>query len=129
ARSPLRAAGPRQLCRDRAADARRPAEAEGLSGRVRRLRRDGRGIAETGSRAACWGARPGRSSAALPAMTTAAPEAIAAHPLLRRLRSELERLYGDRLERVRLYGSRARGDARPDSDWDVAVILEDYDGR
>jgi predicted nucleotidyltransferase len=50
-------------------------------------------------------------------------------PILRRLKAELERLYGDRLERVLLYGSRARGDARPDSDWDVAVFLRGYDGR
>jgi predicted nucleotidyltransferase len=42
-------------------------------------------------------------------------------PILRRLKGELERLYGDRLERVLLFGSRARGDARPDSDWDVAA--------
>ena len=43
-------------------------------------------------------------------------------------RLELERLYGPRLERIILFGSRARGDARPDSDWDVAVVLRDYDG-
>src|SRR4051812_10373578 len=53
----------------------------------------------------------------------------AAEPVLRRLKSELERRYGDRLERVLLFGSRARGDARPDSDWDVAVFLRGYDGN
>src|SRR3712207_9411507 len=37
--------------------------------------------------------------------------------------------YGDRLERVVLYGSRARGDARPDSDYDVAVFLRDIADR
>ena len=35
----------------------------------------------------------------------------------------LEELYGENLERVVLFGSRARGDARPDSDYDVAVFL------
>ncbi|HET6468715.1 MAG TPA: nucleotidyltransferase domain-containing protein [Geminicoccaceae bacterium] len=60
----------------------------------------------------------------MPATTTPP----ARHPLLRRLRAELERLYGPRLDRVLLYGSRARGEAREDSDWDVAVILKDYDG-
>ena len=33
--------------------------------------------------------------------------------------------YGSRLHSIVLFGSRARGDARPDSDADVAVLLED----
>ena len=44
-------------------------------------------------------------------------------PTLKRFRQALGRLYGNRLERVVLYGSRARSDARPDSDYDVAVFL------
>lgn len=39
----------------------------------------------------------------------------------------LRRHYGVRLVDVLLFGSRARGDARPDSDVDIAVILEDGD--
>ncbi|MBV8120505.1 MAG: nucleotidyltransferase domain-containing protein [Alphaproteobacteria bacterium] len=35
-------------------------------------------------------------------------------------------MYGDRLERVVLFGSRARGDAREDSDYDIAVFLHGY---
>ena len=53
------------------------------------------------------------------------PPAIAADPILKRLRAALEELYGDRLERVVLFGSRARGDADEDSDYDVAVFLKD----
>jgi uncharacterized protein len=45
--------------------------------------------------------------------------------VLRRFRAALEEAYGDRIERVVLYGSRARGDARPDSDYDVAVFLKE----
>ena len=45
--------------------------------------------------------------------------------ILRRFRVALEEAYGDRIERVVLYGSRARGDARPDSDYDVAVFLKE----
>jgi predicted nucleotidyltransferase len=48
----------------------------------------------------------------------------AAHdPVLLRYRRALDALYADRIERVVLFGSRARGDARPESDYDVAVFL------
>jgi predicted nucleotidyltransferase len=50
-------------------------------------------------------------------------------PVLTRFRAALNALYGDRIERVVLYGSRARGDARPDSDYDVAVFLNDLTDR
>jgi predicted nucleotidyltransferase len=42
-----------------------------------------------------------------------------------RFRRALDGVYGDRIERVVLFGSRARGDAGPDSDYDVAVFLRD----
>ena len=43
--------------------------------------------------------------------------------ILKRLRTELAVILGDRLEAIYLYGSQARGDARPDSDIDVLVVL------
>lgn len=48
------------------------------------------------------------------------------HPVLRHFRTALDAVYRDRVERVVLFGSRARGDARPDSDFDVAVFLHSY---
>jgi len=39
--------------------------------------------------------------------------------------ADLRTHYGRRLDAVYLFGSRARGDARPDSDADVAVVLAD----
>ena len=50
-------------------------------------------------------------------------------PVLTRFRQALAELYGDRVERVVLFGSRARGDARKDSDYDVAVFLRDLSDR
>jgi predicted nucleotidyltransferase len=41
----------------------------------------------------------------------------------------LSEIHGNRLERVVLYGSRARGAARPDSDYDVAVFLRNMADR
>jgi predicted nucleotidyltransferase len=58
-----------------------------------------------------------------------ATRAVIDDPVLTRYRTALREMYGDRLERVVLYGSRARGDARPDSDYDVAVFLRDMDNR
>jgi predicted nucleotidyltransferase len=50
-------------------------------------------------------------------------------PVLRRFRAALVQAYGDRIERVVLFGSRARGDARLDSDYDVAVFLRGMGDR
>ena len=52
---------------------------------------------------------------------------ISGDPVLSRFRAALAETYGDRLERAVLFGSRARGDARPDSDYDVAVFIRDPD--
>jgi uncharacterized protein len=56
-------------------------------------------------------------------------EAVITDPVLIRFREAVGELYGDRLERIVLFGSRARGDARPDSDYDIAVFLRDMDDR
>jgi uncharacterized protein len=50
-------------------------------------------------------------------------------PILDRLLAELKEMYGDRLDRAVLFGSRARGDARSDSDYDIAVFLKSLPDR
>jgi predicted nucleotidyltransferase len=55
---------------------------------------------------------------------------MTANPLiLSKFRAALDELYGSRIERVVLFGSRARGDAGEDSDYDVAVFLKDLSDR
>lgn len=46
-------------------------------------------------------------------------------PLLSELRSALIDLYGARLRKLILFGSQARGDARPWSDADLMLVLSD----
>jgi hypothetical protein len=62
---------------------------------------------------------PGRF-ATMPGMTD---QPVQNNPILTHFRTALAEVYGDRLERVVLYGSRARGDHRPDSDYDIAVFI------
>jgi predicted nucleotidyltransferase len=57
------------------------------------------------------------------------PHAATADPVLIRFRTAVRDLYADRLARIVLYGSRARGDHHPDSDYDIAVLLHDLPNR
>lgn len=47
------------------------------------------------------------------------------HQLLAEIKRRLQAVHGDRLRGVILYGSEARGQAGPDSDVDVLVLLAD----
>jgi predicted nucleotidyltransferase len=53
---------------------------------------------------------------------------IAQDAILRRFHEALIQAYGARLDRAVVYGSRARGQARLDSDYDVAVFLNPSEG-
>jgi predicted nucleotidyltransferase len=49
------------------------------------------------------------------------------HELARQVAQDLRGLYGDRLRKVLLFGSWARGDAHPESDIDLLVVLDRMD--
>ncbi|MCK8492565.1 nucleotidyltransferase domain-containing protein [Spirosoma sp. RP8] len=60
--------------------------------------------------------------------TTYQPKALtpdALHALSQEVKQALTELYGDRLNRVILYGSYARGDFHAESDVDYLVVLND----
>ncbi|MGF1496078.1 MAG: nucleotidyltransferase domain-containing protein [Elainellaceae cyanobacterium] len=44
--------------------------------------------------------------------------------ILTNLKQDLSEIYGDRLLHLTLFGSQARGDAEPESDIDVLVVLK-----
>jgi len=50
-------------------------------------------------------------------------------PILARFRSALSGIFDNRIERLVLFGSPARGEARADSDYDVAIFLTDFTDR
>jgi len=45
--------------------------------------------------------------------------------LLAEMRQGLTQLYGDRLQGLYLFGSRARGEAQPDADVDLLIVLDE----
>ena len=57
------------------------------------------------------------------------PYASSSDPVLDELRRRLELIYGDSIDRLILFGSRARGLASDDSDYDVAVFLKELPDR
>ncbi|MGH2963034.1 MAG: UPF0158 family protein [Solirubrobacterales bacterium] len=52
------------------------------------------------------------------------PDALDAHAIAADVAADLRELYGDRLRSVILFGSWARGDAHPESDIDLLVVLD-----
>ena len=55
-------------------------------------------------------------------MTNAIPSHL--RPALEAYQQRLRARFGERLREVRLFGSQARGDAGPDSDVDVLVVVD-----
>jgi predicted nucleotidyltransferase len=62
-------------------------------------------------------------------MDQSAPYRPQDDPILTRFRVAMSGIFDDRIERLVLFGSRARGEARADSDYDVAIFLKDFTDR
>jgi len=45
--------------------------------------------------------------------------------VINQFKTVIHNIYGDRLDKIVMYGSRARGDFKEDSDFDFLVILKD----
>jgi predicted nucleotidyltransferase len=56
-------------------------------------------------------------------MEAAVRPAVLDDPVLARVKRDMQALYGERFEKLILYGSRARGDHRTDSDYDFIVVI------
>ncbi|MCC7504659.1 MAG: nucleotidyltransferase domain-containing protein [Saprospiraceae bacterium] len=59
------------------------------------------------------------------ANNTPAPANIGESEVIAAVKAAVQQLYGLRLAKLILYGSRARGDQREDSDYDFLVVLND----
>jgi len=46
-------------------------------------------------------------------------------PILEELKEKLKQIYGNKLKKIILYGSYARGDATDGSDIDIMIVLDD----
>jgi hypothetical protein len=70
-------------------------------------------------------AEAARQAAARPDPEPPAPAGVDAEEIARAVAGDLSELYGPWLRRVLLFGSWARGDAHPESDIDLLVVLDD----
>jgi predicted nucleotidyltransferase len=57
------------------------------------------------------------------------PNTFEVDPVMARFRQSLHEVYGGEIERVVLFGSRARGDAHAESDYDVAIFIKNFRNR
>jgi predicted nucleotidyltransferase/uncharacterized protein (UPF0332 family) len=59
-----------------------------------------------------------------PIVQVARRPAVAEEPVVARFRERVLAAFGDHVERIVLFGSRARGDEHAQSDWDLAVFFD-----
>ena len=62
-------------------------------------------------------------------MSNVATSPVVTDPVLTKFRDAVVAHFGERLERMVLYGSRARGDHHAESDYDIAIFVRDLGNR